>query len=510
MTQGTPNTLRLAPPFLAIASLLSACGGGSDAASPSLVVETDTTPPVITIIGSNPYRVELGTLFIDPMATSDGGEAIQSDASKSLNMLASGVYEVTYQAEDQAGNVGYAVRDVLVEHRSQKRGFAYGNGAGIPISDHDLSTLAGKIRWWYDWSVSPEPAVENSFHQTGHEFVPMTWGKNFDEASLRVFLDNSTSANSLLGFNEPNFGNQANLTPAEAALAWPRLEAIALDYDLNLVSPAVNHCANNCVYFEGYDDPSRAWAYLDAFFDECRECKVDAIAIHWYGSDFERFTQFVMSFEKYNLPIWVTEWSAMGPNVTVARQMDYLAETVRWMERSSSVSAYAWFIARSRDGLSNWPFNSLLGADGQLTPLGALYAGLPSTNFLHAIPGVLEAEASHEMTGFRHKSTSDEFGYVDLYAIAGAEQRLTFLSELQVPGRLKARVRFAAAGPISLDLLVNGSLVGSLEGLSSGGNDIWSFAEISLGALNSGKLTLELAGTYENNLKINFIELIYE
>jgi hypothetical protein len=71
-------------------------------------------------------------------------------------------------------------------------------------------------------------------------------------------------------------------------------------------------------------------------------------------------------------------------------------------------------------------------------------------------------------------------------------------------------VRFAAAGPISLDLLVNGSLVGALEGLSSGGNDIWSFAEISLGALNSGKLTLELAGTYENNLKINFIELIYE
>ena len=45
----------------------------------------------------------------------------------------------------------------------------------------------------------------------------------------------------LLGFNEPNFKNQANMTPAQAVEVWPRLEAIAEEFGLGLVGLAVNY-----------------------------------------------------------------------------------------------------------------------------------------------------------------------------------------------------------------------------------------------------------------------------
>ncbi|CAN0554626.1 unnamed protein product, partial [Ectocarpus sp. 8 AP-2014] len=51
----------------------------------------------------------------------------------------------------------------------------------------------------------------------------------------------------LLGFNEPNYGEQANLTPQEAADLWPQVRQQADDLGMELVSPAVNFCYGNCV-----------------------------------------------------------------------------------------------------------------------------------------------------------------------------------------------------------------------------------------------------------------------
>ena len=50
------------------------------------------------------------------------------------------------------------------------------------------------------------------------------------------------TASALLGFNEPNIGGQAEMTPAQAAEHWPAVVAAASDRNIPLVvSPAMTY-----------------------------------------------------------------------------------------------------------------------------------------------------------------------------------------------------------------------------------------------------------------------------
>ena len=100
---------------------------------------------------------------------------------------------------------------------SPKRGIAYGNN-----SSTDLSLLSTGISWWYNWSEAPESSVLNSYTGLGVDFVPMAWNGNFNQQKLRDFLLAHPDVKYILGFNEPNFTSQANMTPSEAAASWPR------------------------------------------------------------------------------------------------------------------------------------------------------------------------------------------------------------------------------------------------------------------------------------------------
>jgi hypothetical protein len=73
----------------------------------------------------------------------------------------------------------------------------------------------------------------------------------------------------LLGYNEPERGDQGNTSVAKALEAWPLLEASGLP----LVSPGV-----------AYDNAGKRW--MDEFMTEAhrRGYKMDYIAIHWYGN----------------------------------------------------------------------------------------------------------------------------------------------------------------------------------------------------------------------------------
>jgi hypothetical protein len=74
----------------------------------------DTTAPVITLSGDNPYTVERGTTYVDPGATADTGETVTVNTSQ-LNMAVSETYTVTYSATDADGNIGTVSRTVIVE-----------------------------------------------------------------------------------------------------------------------------------------------------------------------------------------------------------------------------------------------------------------------------------------------------------------------------------------------------------------------------------------------------------
>lgn len=79
----------------------------------------DTEAPVITLLGSNPYQLEMLQNYVEPGATADDNEdgnissSVTVDDSKIDNKLP-GTYNVYYSVSDAAGNPADAVREVVV------------------------------------------------------------------------------------------------------------------------------------------------------------------------------------------------------------------------------------------------------------------------------------------------------------------------------------------------------------------------------------------------------------
>lgn len=173
----------------------------------------------------------------------------------------------------------------------------------------------------------------------------------------------------LLGFNEPNFHAQSDLTAAEAASHWPELEATGLP----LVSPAMNFCgpADQC-------NGTNPYQYLKDFFAACPGCRVDYVAVHWYNCDLPSLKDYLEpggnleGFEQFGKPIWLTEFSC-DPSASVAEQQAYMEEAIPYLEANPHVFRYAWFSA------GPIPNARLMDGAGTITPLGVVYAGLDTT-----------------------------------------------------------------------------------------------------------------------------------
>jgi hypothetical protein len=88
---------------------------GSAITNTSLIVH-DTTAPLITLNGSNPFFVELGGAFVDPGATANDSCAgsVSVTVSGTVNTNAVGTNTLTYSANDGNGNTNSATRTVIV------------------------------------------------------------------------------------------------------------------------------------------------------------------------------------------------------------------------------------------------------------------------------------------------------------------------------------------------------------------------------------------------------------
>lgn len=251
-----------------------------------------------------------------------------------------------------------------------KRGVAYGHH-----SEADLRALRPGISWWYNWAYVPDQGVRDVYTQLGLEYVPMIWGAGNDPTQAQREMPSDSKI--LLGFNEPNFTEQANLSAADAAARWPSVQAVADANDLTLVSPAVNFCGGGC-------QDTDPFSYLDDFFAACTGCRVDAIAVHVYvgcagegGNHAQWLINHLRTYEtRYTLPIWLTEF-ACHDAANEEQQRAFLTDAVTYLESDRRVQRYAWFAGRA----DNVPHVDLLGADGQLTALGRTYVDLP-----HASP----------------------------------------------------------------------------------------------------------------------------
>ncbi len=262
---------------------------------------------------------------------------------------------------------------VLAQTKSPKRGLAYDYKSAA-----DIQALAPGTSWWYNYTSVPDAAVAGVYRGLGVEYVPIQWGSRLNNGPVtadQLAASIPAGAQYLLGFNEPNFRSQSNLTPTQAAAVWPVLEEVARRKNLKLVSPAPNYCGD-CVQENGvtYYSPTQ---YLDAFFAACPNCQVDYIALHTYVCEEQYLRQKVAELKKYNKPIWLTEFAcgdmADATKITLAVQKKYMLDAVNYLENEPAIFRYSWFSGRNNE----IPNINLLGADGQLTALGQEYAGLP-------------------------------------------------------------------------------------------------------------------------------------
>jgi hypothetical protein len=324
--------------------------------------------------------------------------------------------------------------------QSEKRGIAYGYH-----SPEDMEALSPDVTWWYNWSVTPESSVANVFQDYDFEFVPMAWNGNYNEAELRAFLSGHPETKYILAFNEPNFLEQANMTPSEAAAEWPRLEAIADEFDLEIVGPAVNFCGD-CVTENGatYYDP---FEYLDDFFEACEGCRVDHIAVHSYMNSVDALKWYIGEFKKYGKPIWLTEFNAWedNPKFNLEQQMNYMIGAVDFLESDPDVFRYSWFIGRW-NGINNYPHIELLASNGELTVLGETYKKMPvhDENRVVQIPATIEAEEYNRMSGIQIQKTADETGFANVGYIDAGDW-LEYKIETPDSGRYNVDFRIASA-----------------------------------------------------------------
>lgn len=180
--------------------------------------------------------------------------------------------------------------------------------------------------WYYTW-------WHGGNHNSDIEFVPMI--KNRKDVEGGDTLDKVKSMNGikhLLGYNEPERGDQGNLTVDDAIKHWPKLQAIAETKNIPLGSPAPSS-----------DDKGVRW--LEEFMRRAKKEKlrVDFIAVHWYrsrdASDFESFLKGLA--RSHRMPVWLTEFN--GWSGGERENHDFLKQALRFLEREKSIERYAYF-----------------------------------------------------------------------------------------------------------------------------------------------------------------------
>jgi len=371
----------------------------------------------------------------------------------------------------------------------RKRGVAFHFcGWRYAQGEADLKAMVPGISWYYNWSSRPltcadGKGVGNSPLLTGGEieFVPMAWGLidegracetdgpcfrvdersggdacreicaasrwSFDPdgacyacshegISRAAFLqDVPARAKYLLGYNEPNFKEQANLTPEVAARGWRHLEWVAHRRDLLLVGPSTNFCdptpgarhPGACI--EAVDgDRMLGFAWLERFYDACSDngaaqhaCRIDHQSVHAYSCGGISWMITLMKGKAglivpaaahchngvrdedefgtdcggnictacspharamFRKPVWLTEFATPkedcrvdDPTALTERTLEFMASELPKLHRDPFVFRYAWFMPKvSRPDLDH---ADLLVEEeaGVLSTLGRFYLG---------------------------------------------------------------------------------------------------------------------------------------
>lgn len=218
------------------------------------------------------------------------------------------------------------------------------------------------VYWHYSWGVDTNRTEPDSVR-----FVPMIWGKWSLERNLQKVdsLAKIGKVDHLLGFNEPDGKEQANMTVEESLSYWPKL----MDLNIPLGSPACVHADND--WMKGFMARVEEKGY-----------RVDFICVHWYGgANAQSLIDHLKSIhDLYNRPIWLTEfapadWSASSPEtskVTKTKALAFMQQILPALEGMDYLHRYSWFSADP--GSAALGNSALFDSTGKLTLLGEYYS----------------------------------------------------------------------------------------------------------------------------------------
>ncbi|MBI1842660.1 MAG: discoidin domain-containing protein [Verrucomicrobia bacterium] len=230
--------------------------------------------------------------------------------------------------------------------------------------------------WSYNWGRDTGAALPESV-----AFVPMQHNRWWPDwgtlPQYRSPWHTSAKAVYVLGFNEPDHADQANMSVADAIALWPSLEAV----DLPLVSPAAANA------YGGWLGDFYAQA-------EAKHLRVDFTAVHWYGNpDPNNLINHLQSvYNTWGRPVWLTEFSCVdwGGGATWTEEDNYrfLAEFLWRAEDYVWLKRYAIFLFSGDPPAAPWSRvgarSNMLKSDGQtLTAFGELYASWDGDRALH-------------------------------------------------------------------------------------------------------------------------------
>lgn len=234
---------------------------------------------------------------------------------------------------------------------SAKKGFVVGKSD--TVGGAKVNELNAK--WYYTWGQKPSVPPPSS----DIPFTPMIWNINKTPSVDNVIssfetLNITNEENILLTYNEPDGINQqaqGDMTVEQAVQYWPKIvtngrrigapvmygslinvpsDAPGTGKNINNMPQPSNITLTNGtiqINISNNDTPNivtlNPEIWLDNFLIQVSQITPkskfpDFITIHWYGPpDANSFLNYLQNvYNKYNLPIWVTEYSVADWNAT--------------------------------------------------------------------------------------------------------------------------------------------------------------------------------------------------
>ena len=395
----------------------------------------------------------------------------------------------------------FCVYNLQAQTRSPKRGVSFNF-----TNEADLQALQFGTSWFYNWGTSPNNVTSTYYSKYGYEFCPMTWNGNWNSSAIRTYVKANPDCKYILAFNEPNFQNQANLTPAQAAARWPDLKALAQELNLKIISPACN--------YSGWADWGTPKKWFDAFFQLVPLSDVEGIAIHSYMGWASATAGYVEEYYGYyKKPIWLTEfchWDNFTQNNggTALVQRKEMIDLLNDLELNDHCARYAWFIPR-RDEVRNpsYPYMELLtntnGTEkGVLTETGLVWTYMSSydKDFYHNVNTCIEAEHYISKTkGIYMEQTNDNAGILNVYDFA-SNRDLVYNVNVPAAGTYTVRLRVLSSAAATVSITSPRGTVS--QNITSTAN-AWADRDFQLD-LNAGKQKITFRAT-AGTLKMNWL-----